>query len=303
MGKFLEAIRQADYRYIILAVFITIFWLILRAIIWRTLLREQATFSQVFLTINEGYVLNNLLPFRLGEIGRTFILSRKANIGFWEVFSTILIERILDLAIAVGLLLITIPFIVGADWAQEAAIMVGLLVFVSFFILYLLAIYRERVILLYSSLSERIPILQKFGKERVSAFFDGLTVLTDIRRTIQVIILMLVNWGIGVLQYTLLLSAFYPGASVLMGMFTLGVAALGVAAPSSPAAVGVFELSIVGALSLFKVDPSTALAYAITVHVVQIVVTGVFGLFGFVRDGESILAVYRKSQELPQNPQ
>ena len=300
--RFGDAIRLADYRIIALAIGLTVLWLIVRALAWRTLLREQATFSQVFFTINEGYLLNNVLPFRLGEIGRAFILSRKAQIGFWEVLSSILIERIFDLAFAVSLILISISFIVGAGWALEAALGFGVLVLVGFVLMYMLARNRERAILLFNGLAEKIPFLQRFGRDRVEAFFHGLAVLTDGRRSAKVFAWMVIDWVIGISQYYMLLLAFYNEAEPLWAAFTLGVAALGVAAPSSPGAIGVFELAVVGALAVFGLDPSIALAYAITVHLVQFLVTGFLGAFGFFKDGESLLNIYRRSSQIPQNP-
>jgi uncharacterized membrane protein YbhN (UPF0104 family) len=76
------------------------------------------------------------------------------------------------------------------------------------------------------------------------------------------------------------------------------VAALGIAAPSSPGALGLLELSIVGALSLFGLDPSTALALAITVHIVQYLVTGGLGTYALARDGESLIGLYRRVRRL-----
>lgn len=302
LDKFIAALRQADFRLVLIAILLTIAWLIVRSIAWRTLLREQASLNQVFFTINEGYVLNNILPFRLGEIGRAFILSQKAKIGFWEVFSTIIIERILDLAFAVSLLLVSIPLIVGAEWALETAIIAGGIVLLAFFSLYLLARNRNWVSNQFNTLSKRIKILQRFGIERVNAFFNGLDVLRNPARFMRVLLLFGLDWAIGVLQYTLLLHAFFPEGTLLMGVFVLGAAALGVAAPSSPGAVGVFELLVVGALSIFDLDASGALAYAISLHLIQFLVTGVLGLYAFIRDGESVLSVYRKSREMPGIP-
>ena len=111
----------ADIRLLVealrLAGLLAVVWLGVRAIVWRTLLQEKATYKQVFSTVNEGYLLNNILPFRLGEVSRAFLLSGKAALSFWEVFSTILIERALDVAMAAGLLLSTLSFVVGASWA------------------------------------------------------------------------------------------------------------------------------------------------------------------------------------------
>jgi uncharacterized membrane protein YbhN (UPF0104 family) len=64
--------------------------------------------------------------------------------------------------------------------------------------------------------------------------------------------------------------------------------ALGVAIPSAPASVGVFEASLVGSLALLGISSGSALAYAIVMHLDQIVLTAVFGLWGLIRDGQSL---------------
>ena len=111
---------------------------------------------------------------------------------------------------------------------------------------------------------------------------------------------MLTDWGIAIIQYFLILIAFYPAGKILWSIFSLSGAALGMAAPSSPGAVGVFELSIVAALSVFGIEASISLAIAIAAHLIQFLVTGLLGAIGFIRDGESLLGIYRRSSEIPQ---
>ena len=76
----------------------------LRAWSWMIILQKKVNFGRVFLTLNEGYLLNNILPFRLGELGRAFLLSETTQLSGFFVLSTIVIERTYDLAIAAGLL-------------------------------------------------------------------------------------------------------------------------------------------------------------------------------------------------------
>ena len=80
-----------------IAFWIGFIWIVVRAQVWRTLLRNRPSYSDTFWTVGEGYLLNNFLPFRLGEIGRAFLLSRKSGMQFMEIFPTIVIERAMDL--------------------------------------------------------------------------------------------------------------------------------------------------------------------------------------------------------------
>lgn len=296
-----KALSVADYRLVALALSISLVWLVVRGVVWRTLLQEKASFRQVFLTVSEGYLLNNILPFRLGEVGRAFLLSRKAGLGFWEILSSILIERILDLAMAAGLLLCTLPFVVGATWAREAALGAGILVVAGLSVLYLLARYREWGISRFQQLGARWPFLNRVAGDRLPAFFNGLAVLTDGSRFLRSIAWMLLDWIIAIIQYYTLMLAFIPQGRFLWGAFSLAIGALGIAAPSSPGAVGVLELSLVGALSIFGVDPAISLAFALTAHIINYAVTGILGAYGLAIDGESLASLYTRVRRMPKN--
>jgi uncharacterized protein (TIRG00374 family) len=107
----LDAIRHANYGLLAIGFAIGFLWMAIRAIVWRTLLRNRASYADVFWTIGEGYLLNNFLPFRLGEIGRAFLLSRKSDMQFMEILPTIVIERAMDLGYSAVILLAALPFI------------------------------------------------------------------------------------------------------------------------------------------------------------------------------------------------
>src|SRR4030067_2004354 len=98
--KFGQALLQADLRFLLAGALASLLWLVIRGFVWRTLLQNQASYRDSFFTINEGYLLNNVLPFRLGEIAAAFLMGRKTGLGFWQVHPSIFIARALDLAIA-----------------------------------------------------------------------------------------------------------------------------------------------------------------------------------------------------------
>ena len=64
---------------------------------------DQIALAEAYKPVIIAYRNGN--PVRLGEVGRAFLLSRKANLGFLQVFSTVLIERAMDVALAAGVLL------------------------------------------------------------------------------------------------------------------------------------------------------------------------------------------------------
>jgi glycosyltransferase 2 family protein len=262
--------------------------------VWRAILHGRASYKDVFMTLNEGYLLNNFLPFRLGEIGRAFLLARKSRLGFMEVLSTVIIERILDLVFAAAILLSAVPFVVGAAGAGKIAIMIGSLMVVGLVILYFLARNQTWGLGLYARLSSRWPTLQRKGGEFLVSLFSGLSILTDGWLFLRVLLWMFLNWVLGIFQFYILILAFFPQANLLWSLFGLGAVAFGNAIPSLPGAIGTFEGTFGGAITILSGDQSIALAAALTAHLVSYITTGIIGLYALSSEGETLASIYRQ---------
>jgi glycosyltransferase 2 family protein len=298
LGAMMEAIRNANYVLLGIAILIGFLWIAVRAMVWRTLLRDRASYQDVFFTIGEGYLLNNFLPFRLGEIGRAFLLSRKSDLQFMEILPTIVIERVMDLGFSAMILLAALPFVVGAEGAGQIGIIVGVIVLVGFIMLYVLARYNQWALDLFHRLSARWPTLQQTGGTFLESFFLGLGVLKDGWLFIRFLFWMTVNWGVAIVSYYLLIRAFFPEAQLVWGMFGLGGAAFGGAIPSLPGAVGTFEGAFGGAITLLTGDESRALAVALTGRFYNYLNSGVIGGIGLLREGQTLSGVYEQLKNL-----
>ena len=290
----LEAIRNANYGLLGIALVIGFIWMAVRAIVWRTLLRERASYSDVFWTVGEGYLLNNFLPFRLGEIGRAFLLSRKSDMQFMEILPTIVIERAMDLGYSAIILLAALPFVVKAEGAERIGIIVGIIVLAGFIFLYILARNNQWALELFHKLSARWPALQRFGGNFLESFFAGLSVLTDGWLFVRFLFWMTLNWGIAIISYYLIIRAFFSQAQLVWGMFGLGAAAFGGAVPSLPGAVGTFEGAFGGAITLLTGDQSAALAVALTGRLYNYINSGVIGGIGLLKEGQTLSGIYQE---------
>jgi glycosyltransferase 2 family protein len=294
LQRFVEALRSANYWLVLAFLLISVTWLMVRGIVWRTLLRGRASYRDVFWTLCEGYLLNNFLPFRLGEVGRAFLLGRKAGLGFMDVLSTIVIERVMDLAFSAAILLSAVPFLVGAAGAGRIAILIGALVVLGMLVLYLLARNRDWALGLFRRLSDRWPKLQALGGDILDSLFSGLAILTDGGLFLRFMLWMTLNWAVAIAEFLLLLLAFFPQATLLWSLFGLGAVAFGNAVPSLPGAVGTYEAALSGALTLLSGDQSTALAAALTAHLIGYIINGVLGSYALSREGATLMGVYRQ---------
>jgi len=293
----IEAIRQANYLILLLALPLSFVWMAVRGIVWRTLLRNRAPYKDVFLTLGEGYLLNNFLPFRLGEVGKAFLLSRKSDLLFMEIIPTIVIERAVDLAYSAGILLVSLPFVVGAEGAGQIGVIVGVVVLIGLAVLYLLARNRQWALDLFHKLSQRWPVLQRVGGGFIEAFLEGLAVLTDGWLFARFLFWMTVNWGVAILSYYLIIRAFFPDAQAIWAFFGLGIAAFGNAIPSLPGAIGTFEGAFGGALTILTGDQSTALAASLAGRLYMYSSAIILGLIGLSSEGETLSGIYQQLRD------
>ena len=292
------AIRDANYYMLAIALGIGFIWFAVRAQVWRTLLRGKPSYSDTFWTVGEGALLNNFLPFRLGEVGRAFLLGRKTGMQFMEVLPTIVIERAMDLGYTAIIFLAAIPFVVGSQGAERVGVIVGVVVLVGFIMLYILARSNQWALDIFHKLSARWPALQRFGGSFLEAFFAGLSVLTDGWLFVRFLFWMTLNWALAIVSYYLIIRAFFPETPVIWAMFGLGAAAFGGAIPSLPGAVGTLEGAFGGALTLLTHDQSTAFAVAVTVRLYNYLNSGVIGGIGLAREGETLSGVYKQLMNL-----
>jgi hypothetical protein len=269
-----------------------------RAKVWQTLLRDRASYKDVLFTTGEGYLLNNFLPFRLGELGRAFLIARKSSLQFAEVLPTIVIERVVDLGISALVFIAALPLMVGAGGSESVGYIVGALVVVGLLTLYLLAHYNQWALDLFHKLSARWPSLQRFGGGFLESFFEGLGVLKDGWLFARFLFWMLLDWTVGLVAYYLMALAYFPQAQFSWGFLILGAAAFGGAIPAAPGAVGTFDGAIAAALTLLTGDQSTALAVALTARLYNYLNSGVIGGIGLAREGETLGGIYRELMDL-----
>lgn len=294
LGETLEAIRRANYTLLIVAIALGFVWMAVRAQVWRTLLRNRPSYMDVFWTVGEGYVLNNFLPFRLGEIGRAFLLSRKSGgMKFSEILPTIVIERTVDLIFSAMIFLFSLPYVVNAESSPTLGYVIAGVMVLGLVLMYVLARNNRWALDLFHKLSRRFPSLQKVGGSFLESFFQGLGVLTDGWLFLRFLFWMTLNWAIAIVPYYLITLAFFPEAQWLWSVFGLGMAAFGGAIPSAPGAVGTFEGAIVFALTRFTTDESTAFAAALAMRLYNYVNAGVVGGIGLLREGQTLSGVYR----------
>jgi uncharacterized protein (TIRG00374 family) len=293
LGAVWIALGKADVRLLALALAGSICFLLVRAIIWRTLLQNRPSYLVTFFCMSEGYLMNNFLPFRLGEVGRVFLLSRKTDMRFMEILPTVVVERVMDLFFSAAILVVSVPFVLGVSGADRIGYIVGSLVLAVLIGLFVLVKKRVWALEIFHKLSLRWPKLQKVGGSLLESFFEGLAVLTDYRLFLRFLFWMTMDWTIATVQYFILILAFFPQARLTWAMFSLGVAAFGNAIPSLPGAIGTLDGAVVYTFTVLKQNIDTAAALVVVMRLFNYLSTGVPALFALSREGQTLAGLYR----------
>lgn len=292
----LDALLQVSLWRVAAAVVVLTIAFAARTLGWRVLLRGQAPFRESFSAIGIGYLFNQILPFRLGEVARTLALGMRTKVSFWEAFPTVVVERIFDLGFLALVLFSTIPFVVGVDWALTAAIIAAVIVVVGFGLLYAIVLNPGWVQGLFGWFAGRWPRLQSFGQEKIDLVLRGLSVIRRPRRFLAVFGWIGLTWVLSLVWNMIIMADFYPEASLLEAAFIVGIAAVGVAAPSTPGNLGVYEAAIWSAFLALSADPAQGLAFALATHGIYILLVIVLGVGGLLYTRISLREIYQQAR-------
>ncbi len=296
---FLEVLARAAYWLLIPAYLLQLAGIAARAQGWRSLLGPSVGYPRAFAALNEGYLLNNILPFRLGELGRAYLVGHGSGIGTSRALGSIVVERMVDVFIAVLSVLVTIPLFAPPAWARRATVVVALGLLLLAVALILALRYQEawlaRLRRLPSTLASRVAGIGE-------RFLAGLEEARRSARLGPALGWLLLGWACAWIQILIYLRMFGAEGSLAVSVFCLGVIALGGAVPSSPGAVGVFELAGVAALTFLGYPREVALGVVLTAHLVQYSLTVLLGAAALSREGRSIGDLARAARGLVLRP-
>jgi uncharacterized protein (TIRG00374 family) len=303
LGQVRRALGEADYRFLPPALVLYFAGVWVRALRWQALLSpvRRLPARTLFPVVVIGYMANNILPWRIGEFVRGYVLREREGIATSASLATIAVERICDGLTMLAFLLFASLFVPlddelrGIAWG--AATVFGLLLLALIAIVTSDAL-RGRILGLVTrplpaALAERLVGLGE-------SFVGGLRVLRSGRELASVAAFSLLAWGLESAMYLIIAPAFRLSLGPPEALLTTAVANLATLIPSTPGYIGVFETGVgivVG--GLLGYDRALALSYAIVVHAALYFPITLWGLYYWTRSQFSFGAVRRISGAIP----
>lgn len=289
MQEVWQDIKDANYAWMLVALFFAIGSHIFRALRWNLLINSlnyKTKVSTTFAAIMVGYLANTAVP-RMGEFVRCGVLSKKEKIPFNALFGTVISERIFDLVTLLVIIFLVIIFQLQslgsfvsstfepffqkmASNSQSLLLFTGGIIIAIILIVAIIRLLKKRI--------KKLPFYQK-----IVSFLDG---LLDGIKTIKK---LRQKWLF--IFYTFLIWLFYAAMTyfpVMMlpetshltfidALTVLAIGSLGIVAPT-PGGIGAYHFIVKAVLvEIYGIGGNAAGSFAAITHAGQTIMNVVIG--------------------------
>jgi uncharacterized protein (TIRG00374 family) len=261
-------LRETLWTFLALSIALSFASLWARAWRWAYLFPPGPRPSHLFRALLIGYMGNNLLPLRAGEVVRIYVASRHGP-RFWTTLATVVVERALD-GLALGLiiagLLLLVPVPVEMRWSIAIFLALDL---AAILVLALIAVAPGICRVLIEAIFHRVGWLERRLLALLGTMTEGLRGVRAPHHVIPLALSSVAIWLTLALSVWTAMHAAQLDLPLVASWVVLAFLGLGVSLPSSPGFVGVIQAATVLALALFAVPRAEALSFSLLFHASQ----------------------------------
>jgi uncharacterized protein (TIRG00374 family) len=285
-----KAILNSNYFVLIAAMALLVFSVWIRAIRWGILVSRvgSASTKDLYKVTMVGYMGNNILPLRMGELLRAYGISRKENIIFSGAFSSLIVERMVDLITFILIITAVFSVLPITDLTQKIAT-TGFLIVIGFLAFsFILFKYNNRFEAWYLEKQGQLISKNKITvAKQFAGFCRGISSLWQNARPLQTLFLSFLLWSLYFIFTLLTIHSFNFNLNILdtmkMGILVLTFIAFAMVIPSAPGAIGTYHAAAIAALQIVNIHVDDARAFAIMCHLTQYIPLTVIGLYYFYK--------------------
>ena len=294
-------LARTSWTWVLVSVVLGLAGLYARALRWRWLFPPGPTPAGIVPATMIGYMANNVLPLRAGEVVRIYTAARRlreaeplsATQAFWLVAATVVIERVLDsfaLVLILSALVFLTPVPAQIEWAASVLLAVDVIGVTMLVMVARAPDLSRRVV---ARLTRRWPRVE----HPILAMFDtalrGLDGIRTPAHAVRIAAWTPIVWLLPAAGAWAMLRAVHLELPFLAGWVVIGFVGVGISVPSAPGYLGVFHFAAKLALEVFGVAAPTALAYALIYHASAAVPITLLGWLYLVREHVSLGDVRR----------
>ena len=280
LDKAWQALRTADYWWLIPGVAVYFVRVLVTAWRWHYLLRplkKISTFT-MFPIVAIGYMGNNIYPARAGEVLRAAVLKQREGVPISASLATIIIERIFDGVVMLAFVFFNLGQLAGLTGSSGVigklnirdVALLGSFVFLGALLVFLLAAMFPKITerLVNFTIDRIVPLrLREKTRGVILRFLTGLEALRSPQEALMIFFTTVVIWLLETGKYWFVMHAFQFQASFFALMLMNGIVNLATTLPSAPGYVGTFDAPGIALLSAYGVLPEIAASYTLVLHV------------------------------------
>jgi uncharacterized protein (TIRG00374 family) len=286
-------IANLDWRWVALAVVCDVLSYVCQGARWRLLLKPLGKLSTLRATqaIYAGLFTNEILPMRLGELVRAYLVSRWTAAKFVAVIPSMVVERLFDtlwLVVGMGLTATLVPLPTDLLHAADA-LGVGAGVAVAVLCYFVLRPAKTQT---FST--GRLRFVSSL-LDRLSGGLQGITRTREFYLSLAGSLLLLVFQA---MSFWLVMLAAGLHLSFWVGVAVYLILRLGTAVPNAPANVGSYQFFTVVGLTLFGVDKAAATGFSLVVFVLLTLPLLALGFLAMAMSGTSLMKIRREVRGL-----
>jgi glycosyltransferase 2 family protein len=282
--RLLAQIVQTDWRWLLVSAALGPAGLLARAQRWRYLFPPQTQPPGLVPAMMIGYMVNNILPLRAGELVRVYVVARRWGGHFWTATATLIVERVLD-SLCIVLILGVLVFLVPVPRVVEVAAMAILAVdVVGISVLVAIAAAPARCRRIIEGLTRRWPGLRGRLLHGFERFLHGLDGIRARSHMFPLLAWTVVVWLIPAAAAWTGLRAVHLDLPWLAGWVVLAFVGVGISIPAAPGYIGVFHAAAELATRIFGVPMTEGVGFSIVFHAGQIVPVTLLGWLYLLRE-------------------
>ena len=264
-------IRHAHPLVLLAALPITSLSFLLRGLRWRVLLVAETGVGRLtsFWCVMIGYLCNNFLPARAGEVVRSLIMGRASGAGTSFVLATALTERIIDALALVLISLIALTQLSGIpDWLQTASRIMAAGALGAIILLVVASRSRDRLL----RLAQRLPLGEGWQRRIdgiLSRFLLGVQAFQHIGPAARFLGFTAVIWLLDASTAMIVACSFDLSLGLAQALLLLAALGLASAVPSTPGYAGIYQFVAVTILVPLGFTRDHALVFIVAFQVVM----------------------------------
>ncbi len=274
--KLAAAMQTMDYRFLVPVVLFTFASYFLRAVRWKFLLISEKNISlkSLYPATIIGYMANNLLPARLGEFVRAYVLAQREGLETPAVFASLVIDRLFDGFTVILMLLVTLfalrlpQGMADAETALKVGGMVTFLLYCAVIVfLFLLKRQTMKTLAFVKLMLKPFPL--RFSDRLIpllGSFIAGIRMSSRGGHIAALLITSVLIWTFAVLPVDMILQAFGIHLPITASMFIMVLLVFAVMVPASPGFIGTYHYACFKGLSAFGIAESTSISIALVIH-------------------------------------